>query len=293
MKIVTPKVELINYTQNADELLLFTKYTRLSNDAEGALETIRSWSEERRKEELDYIFNTIESSHEFLTYTFCITGVTREFSHQIVRTRSETKGEFSIQQESQRTVNLSEGFDYGVPQSLINNKDRLELYTKQMESINKTYSEIIEKGGTPQEARCILPTKVATKIILKFDLRTLSHIMQERLCTRASQEIQEVARLMRDEVIKIHPFVASQLRVYCSKVGTCRFKNYHSCPLKGQQFNPNTGLTYYEDEKYNCLNPIDTRSDKNRPATKQEIEDSWIKLNEGGGFEAIPDMQKK
>lgn len=295
MKVIQPKVELINYTQDAENLLLFTKYSRLSRDVSDAMEVIKSWSDKRKQEELRYIFSTIESSWEFVTYTFCVTGCTREYTHQIVRTRSETKGEFSIQQESQRTVSMEGGFNYGVSQSLLNNRDRLEVYVKGMEDIQNAYDKLISMGAAPQEARGLLPTKVETKIILKFDLRTLSHIMLERLCTRAQGEAQRITLLMRDEVLKVHPWTDPILRVYCAKVGTCRFPNYHMCPIKGMQFNPETGGRYHNDNTY-AVPPhkeIDTRDDSTRPATKNEIQKAWEIMNEQGGFEAVPEMQKK
>ena len=46
------KVELISYTDDAVNLLLFTKNTRLMND-DDAYTQIADWSEEKKQEELD------------------------------------------------------------------------------------------------------------------------------------------------------------------------------------------------------------------------------------------------
>jgi thymidylate synthase ThyX len=78
------KVTLINYTHNAMDLLIFTKNTRLTMSPD-RLEEIAKWPLERKWNELEYMANTIPSSWEFCDYTFMIEGVTRAFTHQLVR----------------------------------------------------------------------------------------------------------------------------------------------------------------------------------------------------------------
>jgi len=80
------KVELVNYTQDAVDLLLFTKNTRLMPD-DDAYKRIAEWEWEKKQAELDYMLNTIRSSWEFIDYTFNVRDVTRGFTHQFVRTR--------------------------------------------------------------------------------------------------------------------------------------------------------------------------------------------------------------
>ena len=290
--MIIPKVKLVNYTQDARDLLLYTKFTRLSSDNEDAMDIIKSWSEERKNQELEYMLGTIESSWEFITFVFSISGVDRAFTHQLVRTRGEEKTEVSYAQQSQRTVSV-EDFEYTTPKSLINNVDKLKIYTDSMDNINENYKKLIESGVPTQDARSILPTAVDTSIIVKLDLRVLSHMMSERLCTRTQGMYQQVAFMMRSEIIKIYPFFEKFLNVYCISKGTCRFENYHQCPIKGMQFNPNTGDTYFNDGKFNHDNPIDTRLKGSlRPANKEEIKLGWKMMNLNGGYEAIPEIQK-
>ena len=80
------KVELINATSDAVNLLLFTKNTRLMND-DDSYSKIIDWSDEKKQSELDYMLNTIRSSWEFIDYTFDVRDVSRGFTHQFVRTR--------------------------------------------------------------------------------------------------------------------------------------------------------------------------------------------------------------
>ena len=125
------KVKLVNYTSDAVNLLLFTKNTRLMDD-DNALSKIKTWSEEKKQEELDYMLNTIRSSWEFIDYTFNIRDVSRGFTHQFVRTRQA-----SYAQQSQRTVDM-EGFTYYTPERF--NEEGNEyaklIYAQPMELIN-------------------------------------------------------------------------------------------------------------------------------------------------------------
>jgi thymidylate synthase (FAD) len=292
MNTIKPKVKLINHTQDARELLLYTKFTRLSNENEDAMDIINSWSEERKQQELDYMLGTIESSWEFLTYTFSISGVDRAFTHQLVRTRGEEKGEVSYAQQSQRTVSM-EGFNFTTPNSLINNQDKLKVYLDSMQSINDSYQELINSGVPVQDARGLLPTAIETSIIVKLDLRLLSHMMSERLCTRTQGLYQQVAFMMRELVLQVHPWAEGFLNVFCVNKGICRFENYHKCPIKSIMFDPNTGLLCKDNPEVPYEEKFDARSDKTRPANKSEIKSAWEKMNLNGGYEAIPDMQKK
>ena len=52
------KVELVNHTSDAVNLLLFTKNTRLMND-DDAYSSISDWPENKKQEELDYMLKTI------------------------------------------------------------------------------------------------------------------------------------------------------------------------------------------------------------------------------------------
>jgi flavin-dependent thymidylate synthase len=301
------QVKLINYTQNALETLLYTKNTRLQ--AEASIEDVVAWDEEKKLKELDYMLKTIQSSWEFVDYTFEITGASRAFTHQLVRTRDG-----SYAQQSQRTVDMSDSFDFVMPDNMDNYNiemqgsflDRGEEFLQNVvDGIKSNYRMMVDSGVPPQDARSILPTNTATNIIAKFDLRTLSHMAKTRLCTRTQGEYQKIFKAMKAEVVKVHPWAEKFIRVYCSAVGVCQFPNYKECPIKPDIFNPESGKTWRETEGYEApKNAIDLiqeetkkytkpRTDEvvfevsflpKRPATKDEIEAGFLKMN----FEAVP-----
>lgn len=283
-KPVCPTVELISYTPDARELLLFTKQTRLTKTP-GMMEQIKQWPEDRKNKELHYMLGTIQSSWEFVDYVFLIDGVSRAFTHQFVRTRTG-----SYAQQSQRTVDM-EGFDYVVPDGIKEAPETLpgEVYCGTMNFINQQYAALIELGVNPQDARAILPTNVATNIIAKFNLRTLSDMAKKRLCTRTQGEYQQIFRMMRNAVIAVHPWAEPFIRVACAADGVCQFPNYKECPIKGGVFNPDTGVRW--DGKYTGLSPesLFEPIEPMKPLTKDEIQKLWEETK----FEAVPMQGEK
>jgi len=192
------KVQLISYTDDAVNLLLFTKNTRLMND-DDAYSQIAEWTNEKKQEELDYMLKTIRSSWEFIDYTFNIRDVSRGFTHQFVRTRQA-----SYAQQSQRTVDMS-GFGYYTPPRIAENEVAKALYDQAMNDINDAYQALREIVPA-EDARGILPTNIHTNIVAKFNLRTLSEMAKSRLSPRAQGEYQEVFKLMVSEVVAVHPW---------------------------------------------------------------------------------------
>jgi flavin-dependent thymidylate synthase len=192
------KVQLISYTDDAVNLLLFTKNTRLMND-DDAYSQIAEWPNEKKQEELDYMLQTIRSSWEFIDYTFNIRDVSRGFTHQFVRTRQA-----SYAQQSQRTVDMS-GFGYYTPPRIAENEVAKALYDEAMRMINDSYQALREIVPA-EDARGVLPTNIHTNIVAKFNLRTLSEMAKSRLSPRAQGEYQEVFKLMVSEVVAVHPW---------------------------------------------------------------------------------------
>lgn len=266
------KVSLIQYDQDALEMLLYTKSTRLKMAPKG-LDEIKAWPYEKKMEEWRYMQNTIKSSWEFCSYTFCIEGVTRAFTHQLVRHRVGT----SFAQQAQRVVNMTD-FEYAVTGNIrdeslgVISGPREMQYNQTMEQINHGYQELIKLGANPQDARGVLPTNICTNITFKANLRTLNGMCAERLCVKAQGEFQDVMRSVRNEVIKVHEWAEPALRVACAQHGVCAFPSYSGCPIKGGVFNPETGRRY--DELVTQIEVGDYCSPV-PPLTKDEIQALW------------------
>jgi len=231
------KVTLINYTPNALETLVFTKSTRLQMHA-GLWDEVMAWPIEKKLAELEYMRNTIASSWEFVDYIFMIEGVSRAFTHQLVRHRVGV----AFAQQAQRAVDMS-GFEYIIGQS-INDDDKIRTYATTMDEISKAYSTLLAAGVNKQDARGVLPTNICTNIVFKANLRTLSDMGTTRLCVKSQGEFQDVFRAIREAVVAVHPWADGFIRVHCAKWGVCKFPTYVGCPTKALVYNPQTGEAY-------------------------------------------------
>lgn len=257
------KVVLLSYTPNALDLLLFTKNTRLTMSPDGLAE-VAAWSDEKKAAELRYMRNTIQSSWEFCDFTFAFIGVTRAFTHQLVRHRVGT----SFAQQAQRVVNM-EGFEYLVTgEEMTGRPDEnttlhsdqeinwdessaAAVYAGTMNTISKAYGTLLDKGVKPQDARGVLPTNVLTNIVFKANLRTLHDMALKRLCVKAQGEMQDGFKLLVDEVVRVYPWAADFLRVQCAWNGTCLFPSLpvSDCHVKAHVYNPETTRSYGADSR--------------------------------------------
>jgi flavin-dependent thymidylate synthase len=197
------QVTLISHTPDAEALLIFTKGARLGLSP-ARLEEIRLLAPERRAAELAYMAETIPSSWEFVDYVFCVEGVSRAYTHQQVRTRTG-----SYAQQSLRVVNKSE-FDYVFPDRPMPGACR-HILESTLGVIKNTYQTLVERGVSVEDARGILPTNIATNIVCKFNLRTMSELAASRTGGRTQSEYQAVVSAMCDEVLRVHPWAAQFL----------------------------------------------------------------------------------
>ena len=193
------KVTLISYTKDAIELMIFTKNTRLRM-APAGLDEIRSWPRDKQMQELKYMSTTVPSSWEFVDLTFCIEGVSRAFTHQLVRTRTA-----SFAQQAMRVVDMT-GFDYHTGPSIENNPIAKARYEDMMHDISDDYKELINMGVKPEDARGVLPTDILTNICMKINLRNFSDLVKKRMTPRVQDEYAQVLKLMVEETLKVWPW---------------------------------------------------------------------------------------
>lgn len=217
------KVQLIDYTgfghpdpaRHAANVLVFTKNTRLTMSPD-LMHVIAGWSDERIREELAYMANTIPSSWEFVNYSFLITDVTRAFTHQFVRTRTG-----SYAQQTMRVLNV-DGWTYGLgptvehpipfhlsadqEEEFERSRKRADLYADTMATIDCAYRDLIDMGAAIEDARGVLPTNIHTNIVAKFSLRCVADLVRKRSSPRTQGEYRSVLDAMKAEVIRVHPW---------------------------------------------------------------------------------------
>ena len=212
------KVRLISHTPNALDLLLGTKNTRMRG------KPVEEMTESEKYEHFQYMIDTIKSPFDFVDYIFDITGVSKNMTHQLVRHRVG-----SYQQLAARAVDMS---DQHIVEPEFDDEGLDSIFAAAVNLAQTAYKELIENGADRQDARAILPSNISTDIQAKFSLRALSEISKVRLCTRVQSEFQNVFRLMREEVIKVHPWAEPLLQVSCVATGHCAFPRYGQASCK-------------------------------------------------------------
>lgn len=133
--------------------------------------------------------------HEDISVNFiCDRGVT----HEIVRHRPA-----SFCQESTRYCNYRNG-KFGGEITVIKpcffkeNSTRYLNWFVACESAETAYNAILEDGGTPQEARDVLPNSLKTELIMTAPLMEWCHFFNLRMSPAAHPQMREVASYAYD-----------------------------------------------------------------------------------------------
>lgn len=193
------KVTLINKTQDAEDLLIFTKSTRL-NLSPGLLDAIRAWPPERKVEELDYMAKTIKSSWEFVDVTFLFEGVTRAGAQQITRTRAASYAMQSQRVTDARGIAVTNPYEEG--------STRFDLFNNCTLMVKEIYSQLVDDGSPLEDARGILPMNTNCNIVAKYNLRAFTDLIKARKSLRAQGEYNEIALEMERLVLEVWPWSA-------------------------------------------------------------------------------------
>jgi len=217
------KVTLISHTQEAENILLFPKATRLTMSP-GLLDEIRAKTQDEKLAELEYMANTIPSSWEFVDYVFLVEGVSRAYTHQQVRTRAA-----SYAQQTMRVLEMG-AYDYIYTDSNKKSEKAMAIIGATNEVIRNAYNQLLECGQAAEDARGILPTNISTNIVCKFNLRTFVDLAKARTGGRTQSEYQKVVNAMVDEVLAVHPwaekFLFQQGRDYFAEIEAFAEREY-------------------------------------------------------------------
>ena len=202
------KVELISYSNLGEKVCGIASKTCVSKNIpdvdDNVMKSLRS---------------AISSGHEAVlehwSATFAVSGVSRALTHQLVRHRL-----CSFSQQSQRYVDM-DGFDYVVPESILNHPDSLEQFKWGMKAIQKVYKTLLAYGIDMEDARYILPNACTTNIIVSMNARQLRHFFALRCCNRAQKEIRELADKMLELVKEVAPTIFENAGPSCVQAGYC------------------------------------------------------------------------
>lgn len=247
---VEPTVKLIAMTPDPLGVIAAASrmYEGLPVPAPKFSDGMQSVHDDERRRYFEQIKRTrLQAPFEFVNLHFLIEGVTRAFTHQLVRQRTAV-----YVQESQRfAVKTNGAHEVALPPSLLGtewngmydpawvpdddpNFDRLSSVDKQRviwetvtQHIAEAYNKLVNMGMPAEDARGLLPTNITTRIHYKTDLRNLLSTMGNRLCTQAQFEWRKVAigmvKAVRDSGVYMADELADLFRPICYATGKCEF----------------------------------------------------------------------
>jgi thymidylate synthase (FAD) len=197
MKIITPSVELLNITPNAEKLI--ERAGRVCYKSENLI---------TEESSAKFIQNIIKRGHEAVLehanaslLFICDRGVT----HELVRHRL-----VAYCQESTRYCNYSKDkFSNEItviePPTLTPNQ-KMNWYDAMIHA-ELSYTLLIRDGVSPQIARSVLPNSLKTEIVATANMREWRHILKLRTSPAAHPQIIEVINIAKSILKKECPNV--------------------------------------------------------------------------------------
>jgi flavin-dependent thymidylate synthase len=188
-----------NPERHAANVIVFTRSTRLKMSPEGKA-AIEAKPDYEILQELKEAANTLPSSWEFVNFSFLIEGVTRAFTHQLVRTRTA-----SYAQQAMRIVDVSD-FEYTTGPTIARDKTIVGAYKNTMENARQCYKFLLDAGASSEDARGVLPMNIHTNICMQINMRNFVNQTRKRVSRRVQDEYRNVMDACIIEVEKVYPW---------------------------------------------------------------------------------------
>jgi len=191
------KVVLLSYTKDAERLCAVAGHSCYSRKS--ASELLETLPDEKISAVIDSVMDSGHHSViEHASYTFSIEGVSRAFTHQLVRHRIASYSQLSQRFVSMRTPS------YVVPETVRGDEELMKEFEELMQRTWQVYRKLAEK--VPKEdARYVLPNACTTNITVTMNARELWHFFTLRTCRRSQWEMRGVAEEMLRQAKKATP----------------------------------------------------------------------------------------
>jgi len=167
---------------------------------------------------------------EWVNFSFYIEGVTRAFTHQLVRQRTAT----FVQESMRFAVKENAEMEIVMPEYIARLAEdhplRVEWRTT-ARYIAASYNRMVNGGVPAEDARGILPTNIATRVHYRTNLRNLIEHAGLRLCSQAQYEWKQVWAEIIKAILAYGPeedrwqqeAIVRMFRPVCYQTGRCEF----------------------------------------------------------------------
>jgi flavin-dependent thymidylate synthase len=169
----------------------------------------------------DVMKTKLRAPLEFIQLHFFIEGVTRAFTHQMVRQRTAVYAQESLRFAVKE--NLAD--ECQLPPTIEPDSDEYWTWRHALDEIQHCYTKLVNDGVPAEDARGLLPQATTTRLHYCTNLRGLVDHLGNRLCTQAQFEWRIVASHMV-QALRAHPdgqFIAPLLQPVCYDTGKCEF----------------------------------------------------------------------
>lgn len=221
-----PTVRLLDKTTNP--LRSMALAARLCYTQGMTIEQVDKNLSDAKCEEL--VKKILDSHHmsvlEHATFMFGVEGVSRNFSHQLVRHRNT-----SYEQQSLHYTTAGDDMEVASPSGLTDLQRQRRGVIKDL--CFKVYRDEISEGVPKEEARHMLPSGIETRLVMSANLRQWLKFVQIRACVVNCHEIIVVAHKVRNLLIAEMPMLKPYLGPTCWTDGTCHEgKKFCEAPWK-------------------------------------------------------------
>jgi thymidylate synthase (FAD) len=207
VKVIEPYVVIEDCIDGDQIIRNIERYGRVCYKSESAITD--SSSKEFIRKILDNGHESVLEHEKVTVRVICDRGV----SHEIVRHRIA-----SYSQESTRYCNYSKS-KYGSEITCIkplfyeSDDTKFAMWHDAMCYCEKVYMDLLKSGSSPQEARSVLPNSLKTEIIVTMNLREWRHFFRLRTQTFAHPQMQQIAKLIFNELNQRIPVVFDDIRI--------------------------------------------------------------------------------
>ncbi len=160
------------------------------------------------------VISCLNSGHlsvfEHASATWCVEGISRACTHQLVRHRVA-----SYSQQSQRycKIDVEKNDWYVTPPRL----ERTTGYEEAMRAAARSYKSALEDGVKPEDARYMLPNACKTDIFVTMNFREFMHFLDLRDTPQAQWEIRELAQEMEGALAVVNSEWYTLFNIYHEK----------------------------------------------------------------------------
>lgn len=180
---------------------------------------------------LDMSRTKLAAPLEFVNLHFLLEGVSRAFTHQLVRQRTAVY----VQESMRFAVKEQAAFEVVMPPSiarLSEDDPKRKIWHDHVGDMAERYTSLVNSGVPAEDARGILPTNIATRVHYATNLRNLADHAGNRLCTQAQFEWRlvwaEMISAIRSQGFEYAAqweieAICSLFRPVCFQTGRCGF----------------------------------------------------------------------